>query len=144
RYCQTGRDFDARLAELGAQRVHARVDCDVDYEDAAEAWMDGALQAVAAYAQPAPQGQPHATQGRGTVGACPGASSDRQAARHDRKTPFAAEVLESLVLTGRGSAKETRHVELSLEDSGLRSEPGDALVILAQNEPGYVAELIGV
>lgn len=39
-FCQTGKDFDAVLEKLGAQRIALRQDCDVDYEDDAEAWQE--------------------------------------------------------------------------------------------------------
>ena len=47
------------------------------------------------------------------------------------------------MLTGRGSSKETRHVEISLEGSGLSFEPGDALGVAARNDPALVAKIIG-
>ncbi|RYE78169.1 MAG: sulfite reductase [NADPH] flavoprotein alpha-component, partial [Hyphomicrobiales bacterium] len=56
--------------------------------------------------------------------------------------PFQAEVLENLVITGRGSSKETRHFELSLDGSGLTYEPGDALGITAPNDPALVREVL--
>ncbi len=34
-FCQTGKDFDKRLEELGARRLTPRVDCDVDFEEPA-------------------------------------------------------------------------------------------------------------
>lgn len=37
-FCQTGKDFDARLAELGGERLFDRADADVDFKSAAEAW----------------------------------------------------------------------------------------------------------
>ena len=37
RFCQTGKDFDKRLEELGGTRLVPRVDCDVDYDEAAAA-----------------------------------------------------------------------------------------------------------
>ena len=39
--------------------------------------------------------------------------------------------LKILNLNGRGSNKETRHLEFSLEGSGLTYKPGDALGILS-------------
>ncbi len=42
-FCQTGKDFDKRLEELGGTRFYPRVDCDVDYEEAAAKWLDGVL-----------------------------------------------------------------------------------------------------
>jgi len=134
-FCQTGQDFDKRLEALGAQRVHARGDCDVDYEETAQGWAEGALDAFAEFLQ-APQGAvaDNATQ------QAPGA---KIASLYTKKNPFPAAVLENLVLNGRGSAKETRHVELSLEGSGLVFEPGDSLGVMPSNSPELVAELIG-
>ncbi|HYW04637.1 MAG TPA: assimilatory sulfite reductase (NADPH) flavoprotein subunit [Gammaproteobacteria bacterium] len=131
-FCRTGREFDQRLAALGAERIHERVDCDVDFEEGAERWIERALDAFARHAEPAPS----------NVVAFTG-SGERQGTVHDRKNPFHAEVLENLVLNGRGSDKETRHIELSLEGSGLTFEPGDVLCMVAQNRPETVAELIG-
>jgi sulfite reductase (NADPH) flavoprotein alpha-component len=51
-------------------------------------------------------------------------------------------VVENLVLTGRGSSKETRHVELSLGDSRLAYRPGDALGFVPQNDPVAVESLL--
>jgi len=40
---QNWRRLDRRLEELGATRIHQRVDCDVDFESTAEAWMGSVL-----------------------------------------------------------------------------------------------------
>src|SRR3546814_2663566 len=48
-------------------------------------------------------------------------------AAHDKRNPFPAQVIDNIAIVGRGSTKETRHVEFSLEGSGLFYEPGDAL-----------------
>ena len=42
-FCKCGREFDAALERHGAQRIHPRVDCDVDYDEAAKRWMDGVM-----------------------------------------------------------------------------------------------------
>ncbi|MGM0451491.1 MAG: flavodoxin domain-containing protein, partial [Pseudomonadota bacterium] len=115
-FCQTGKDFDARFAELGATQLVERVDCDVDYDDPAEAWVNAMLDAIEAKA-----GAAVSAAGSQPTGSAPGKS------QYDRKHPFPAPVLENIVLNGRGSNKETRHVELSLEDSGLSYRPGDAV-----------------
>ena len=47
-------------------------------------------------------------------------------------------MLENINLNGRGSNKETRHLELSLEGSGLTYEPGDSLGIYPENDPELV------
>ncbi|RZK72993.1 MAG: sulfite reductase subunit alpha, partial [Rhodococcus sp. (in: high G+C Gram-positive bacteria)] len=47
-YCQAGKMIDTRLEQLGARRVTPRVDCDVDYEDTAAAWVADTLPLFAA------------------------------------------------------------------------------------------------
>ncbi len=136
-FCQIGRDFDQRLESLGAQRAYSRVDCDVDYEDAAEGWIEGALDAFAEHlkAPPAPTiAAVSAPQTR--------TASGEVSSLYSKKNPFTATVLDNFILNGRGSAKETRHVELSLEGSGLVFEPGDSLGVMPSNCPDLVVELI--
>lgn len=133
-FCEMGKRTDKRFADLGAERIHDRVDADVDYDETAEQFIETALNAfdeLKGSSQPA-------------AGAAPAAmpSSGGQASQWSRKHPFQAEVLDSIQLNGRGSAKETHHIELSLEGSGLDYQPGDAVGIVPQNDPGYVDEMI--
>ena len=127
-FCQTGREFDARLVELGAQRLLPIVECDVDYEDAANAWVDSLLAAVPAVI--------------GAGSTAPKLRAVELPAKHDKNRPFAAEVLTNQKITAGASTKDVRHIELSLEGSGLRYEPGDALAVLVDNPPQLVAQLI--
>jgi sulfite reductase (NADPH) flavoprotein alpha-component len=130
-FCRTGRDFDVRLQALGAKRLVDRADCDVDYEEAAERWIAAALDAFAEHVEEAPDNVVAFTSG-----------GQHPAPVYDRRNPFQAEVLENLVLNGRGSDKETHHIELSLEGSGLDYQPGDVLGVLPQNREDVVAELM--
>ncbi|MFD0693460.1 sulfite reductase subunit alpha [Paenibacillus sp. GCM10027628] len=59
-----------------------------------------------------------------------------------RSNPFQAKVLKNVNLNGAGSSKETRHLELSLKESGLSYLPGYALGIFPQNDPELVASLL--
>lgn len=137
-FCQTGKDFDKRLAELGAEAIVPRVDCDVDFEEPASAWMS---QVVTALTDSAAQ-EVGAPQTGAAIGSAPSlAVSDAEPA-YSRSRPFQAEVLENLNLNGRGSERETRHLEISLEGSNLRYEPGDSLGVYPQNHPQLVEELI--
>lgn len=130
-FCQTGKRFDQRLEELGGKRLYPRVDCDVDYHEKAEAWMQGVLQVLT-----------HDDDANVSVAHAPSTLATPVAA-HSRLNPFSAEVLENFALNGRGSDKQTLYVKLSLEGSGLAFEPGDSLGIVPQNHPALVDELIG-
>lgn len=131
KFCQTGKDFDARLEALGASRLAPRVDCDLDYEDAAEQWAAAVVSSL-----------------KTVAGAQPVAVLKEQlptpayVAGFNRKNPYHAPVLEKIRLNGRGSAKETYHIELGLEESGLVYEPGDSLGILAHNSDRLVEQVL--
>lgn len=129
-FCQTGKDFDARLEALGATAIVPRVDCDVDFDDAAEAWINKLIDALSAST---------------AISSTPALNLATDAATetvYERKNPFPAEVLEKQLLSGRGSSKEVWHLELSLDGSGLQYQPGDALGVYAQNDPLLVASLM--
>lgn len=133
-YCSAGKQIDERLEQLGATRIADRVDCDVDYEDDAAAWLAGVVAKITPTEAPVV-----AVNGNGAVSTNGVAAT---AGAHNKKHPFSAPILDNVVITGRGSSKETRHVEVSLEDSGLTYEPGDALGIVPQNDPELVASLL--
>lgn len=136
-FCQTGRDFDEKLAQLGARRLTGRVDCDVDYHDDAERWISAVLEKIGAETGGVPAAA--ATNGASVVTTAAPAPA---VARYDRKNPFAAPVLEKIQINGRGSVRETWHLELSLQGSGLSFEPGDALGVWPQNPPELVQEVL--
>ncbi len=132
RFCEAGKRLDRRLEELGAARIAPRAECDVDYEEPAAAWTAAilaTLQPGAGDGVPAPA-VPHAAK----EGAARGA--------HDKANPFTARIIDNIVLTGRGSDKETRHIEISLADSGLVYTPGDALGMVVPNDPKLVHDLL--
>ena len=133
-FCQTGKDFDKRLEELGAKRIHPRVDADLDFEEPAEEWFDGILSVLNKERE---TDRP----GAAAASAAPEAAQANQPA-YSRSNPFNAEVLENINLNGRGSNKETRHLELNLEGSGLQYEPGDSLGIVPENEDQLVDQLV--
>ncbi|ODN67460.1 assimilatory sulfite reductase (NADPH) flavoprotein subunit [Methylophaga muralis] len=131
-FCQTGKDFDERLQKLGATAVIPRVDCDVDYDDLAEKWIAEFVGALTSSMQ-ASAAPPSASAAMSQL---------ETSVQYDRKHPFSAPLLENQLLSGRGSSKEVRHIEISLEGSGLQYEPGDALGVYPQNDPALVSMLI--
>ena len=127
KFCQTGKDIDARLEALGAARVSTRQDCDVDYEENYASWLESSLKALApASAAPVAFVAPAAA----------------PATEYGKKKPFPAETIDTVVLNGEGSSKETLHLEFSLAGSGLSYEPGDALAVLPVNAPDVVKAII--
>ena len=63
------------------------------------------------------------------------------AATYTRNTPYNSTVEVNRLLTAEGSEKETRHVELSLED-GMTYTPGDAVGIVPENRREAVDEVL--
>lgn len=133
-FCQTGRDFDKRLEELGAERLRDRLECDVDFEAPANEWLPPALDAFLEHSGGGGQTD--------NVVPMPGQEAPAPKPQYDRKNPFPAEVMENICLNGRGSGRDTRHVELSLEGSGLDYKPGDILGIVPENRDEAVDTII--
>jgi sulfite reductase (NADPH) flavoprotein alpha-component len=134
KFCSFGKALDARFLALGATRIHARMDCDVDYEENFANWMTAALTALSE------------VDGTGPVSKTEIAPVETEKAAFStfhRKNPFPAALVTNLRLNGPGSQKETRHFEFSLQGSGLTYEAGDALGVFPTNCPVLVAELLG-
>ncbi|MCM3039808.1 assimilatory sulfite reductase (NADPH) flavoprotein subunit [Paenibacillus motobuensis] len=135
-FCQTGKDFDQRLEELGGKRIVERADCDVDFDETAMEWMNQVLAALnVGHAVAAGTVQANTSQ-------VTGGQADGNSSAYSRTNPFKAEILENLNLNGRGSERETRHIELSLEGSGLQYQPGDCLAIYPENHPQLVQDIL--
>ncbi|WP_086474317.1 sulfite reductase subunit alpha [Plantibacter elymi (nom. nud.)] len=136
-FCQAGKLIDTRLEQLGAERILARVDCDVDYEEPAAAWTTQALSLFGALAPtdadaasaPAPAAKPAKKPGR-------------TRSPWTRKTPYGATLAVNRVLSGPASSKEIRHYEFDLADSGIEYAAGDALGVMPSNDPALVDAII--
>lgn len=130
-FCQTGKEFDARLEELGGTRLYPRFDCDLDYDEPFAEWLEGVFSSLN-----------EAPVGSAELGITPTSALQAVESAYSRTNPFRAEVLENINLNGRGSNKETRHLEISLEGSGITFEPGDSLGIYPENDPVLVDQLL--
>ncbi len=127
-FCKTGKDFDGFLEKAGASRLLDRVDADIDFEEPAEEWMESVLESYQSLAGAASSAE----------------DGPKKAAKsgYSKTNPYLATVLDNYNLNGEDSAKETRHIEIDLGDSGLTYEAGDALGIYPLNNPAYVDELL--
>jgi sulfite reductase (NADPH) flavoprotein alpha-component len=136
-FCAVGRQLDARLEALGGRRITDRIDCDVAYEDSAAAWIAGALDEIR-------EGAGDDAAPAGSVIHVDFATAAPAESPYGKAHPFAAEITDHVNLNGSRSAKETIHLELSLAGSSMTYEPGDALGILANNDPAMVEAILNV
>ena len=139
-FCKTGKDFDEQLEKLGAKRLVPRIACDVDFEETAESWLKTTLPAFGSKAAVVERTAPKFK-----------LSLPKQHEKTDsehkfsKKNPFSAPVFEKILLHGKGSKRQTLHIELSIENlEGLEYEPGDAAGILPVNSPELINEVLRV
>uniref|UniRef100_UPI0005C290F5 diflavin oxidoreductase n=1 Tax=Burkholderia gladioli TaxID=28095 RepID=UPI0005C290F5 len=128
-FCGHGRRLDARLAELGGERLGERVDCDVEFQPAADSWLErviARIKAVDAALHAVPDG-----------GAIPSLLPTKA-------RPASSKLVANLKLNQPGAAKDTRYLSLSTEGTALEYEAGDALGIWPTNCPSVVDELLGL
>ena len=146
-FCGIARKLDARLAELGGQRVADLGQADLDIDTVAGPWREHALAQARDLLKTAPLAA-------GPAAHLATVTPLRPAAAWSHERPFPAEVLANQRISGRefkgqgflqyGSGdKDVRHIELSLEGSGLAYEPGDALGIRHRNPPALVDAVLG-
>ncbi|WP_027466020.1 sulfite reductase subunit alpha [Curtobacterium sp. UNCCL17] len=145
-FCQAGKLLDTRFEQLGATRIHDRVDCDVDFEDPAALWTAAVLDRLAAEA--GATAAPGATTGGGAgdgAGATGGAGASRASrpgSQWNKRNPYPSRLVENRLLSSLRSAKEIRHYEFDLGDSGIEYAAGDALAVVPVNDEVFVADLL--
>lgn len=133
-FSKAGKDFDSRLAELGAERLLDRVDADVEYAGQASAWRAAI---TAALKERVPAASP--AQSAATVA---GSVNEVFTSPYTKEQPLIASLAVNQKITGRDSDKDVRHIEIDLGDSGLRYQPGDALGVWYENDAALVNELL--
>lgn len=137
-FCEMGKRMDARLEELGATRIAPRIDCDVDYEDPAEEWFRVVVSKLDEI------GKAAFTTTVTTDTAAAVDITDVSSLPYGKKNPFPAPLLRRNRLNLDPSPRDTRHLEFSLEGSGLEYEVGDAIATFPLNDPDLVDEMLGI
>ncbi|SHE20566.1 diflavin oxidoreductase [methanotrophic endosymbiont of Bathymodiolus puteoserpentis (Logatchev)] len=133
-FCQAGIDWDQCLTKLGATCLVERVDCDVDFDEAAESWISNVIPLMT-----------NGTTTQGKIFIQEGSSDTFSATgtvKFGRKNPFPGKLVANRLLTSPNSSKEIRHYEISIAGSGLSYEAGDALNVVPTNCPELVADII--
>lgn len=133
-FSKAGKDFDERLAELGAERLLDRVDADVEYKEQAAAWRQQITEILKARVPSAPSAV--------AAVAAAGAVNEIHSSPYSKEAPLTASFAANQKITGRDSDKDVRHIEIDLGDSGLRYQPGDALGVWFENDAELVQELL--
>ncbi|EIZ5753920.1 NADPH-dependent assimilatory sulfite reductase flavoprotein subunit [Salmonella enterica] len=131
-FCQAGKDFDNKLAELGGERLLDRVDADVEYQTVAAQWrarIVDVLKSRTPVTTPVPS-------------VVSGAVNEIHTSPYTKEAPLRASLSVNQKITGRNSEKDVRHIEIDLGDSGLCYQPGDALGVWYQNDPALVKEIM--
>ncbi len=131
-YCKIGRDVDAQFESLGGERIYERVDCDLDFEESAQKWYTEAIHVFKDLFGNESQ--------KDTDVSAPEAKPGL--VKYSKKHPYSSEILNRVNLNGRGSDKETLHLELDIENSGLVYEPGDSLGVISSNDPDLVEKIL--
>jgi sulfite reductase (NADPH) flavoprotein alpha-component len=127
-FCAVGRAIDERLVALGGTRATERIDCDLDFEGPATAWIKTTLETLA----------PPREEADNVVSVD---FSTRSSAETSRE-PLIAEVTEHVVLSSSRSDKEVLHVALGFETGAPAYEPGDSLELFPENDPALVDEIL--
>ncbi|WIE82586.1 sulfite reductase subunit alpha [Curtobacterium sp. MCPF17_021] len=145
-FCQAGKLLDTRFEQLGATRIHDRVDCDVDFEDPAALWTAAVLDRLAAEAgataTPGATTGGGAGDGAGATGGTGASRASRPGSQWNKRNPYPSRLVENRLLSSPRSAKEIRHYEFDLGDSGIEYAAGDALAVVPVNDEVFVADLL--
>ena len=129
-FCGISQKIDTRLAELGAQRIQEAGAADLDIETVVLPWQDSAVAAAQKALKQADVPSASVT------------ALHPKTAKVSREQPFLAELLLNQPITGKGSDKDVRHLEISLEGSQLSYQPGDALGVWPTQSDALVNKVL--
>lgn len=135
-FCQAGKDFDKRLAELGANRLFDRVDADLDFTATAEKWVSDIVAVLKEKSATQTTSAPQAVENTAQVANAP--------SQYNKENPFSATLITNQKITARQSDKDVRHFEIDLSGSDLHYQAGDALGVWFDNDPALIEEILGL
>ena len=133
-FCQAGKDFDAKFAELGAGRLNDLGICDLEFQANADAWVAAVVPKVAELTAQA--ASPSTT----TAAHSPATPSSGTA--YTKENPYTATLSVRQKITSRTAEKDVEHIEIDLSGSGLYYQAGDALGVWPLNAADLVQEIL--
>jgi len=128
-FCKTGIDVDLQINKLGAKRILPRMECDVDFSAKANQWIDDVIKEL-----------DKSTKLVHNQVSLVNLTPEIKGTVYSMQNPFWANILQKININGRGSTKETYHIELSIEGSNIQYKPGDACGVIPQNSAKLINE----
>lgn len=138
-FCKFGVDLDSKLASLGANRICARVECDVDVEEPFANWKAAVLPRLLELGNGQKITEPTASATSSTPAI---ALKAAPVTNVNRDNPAFAPIVDKRQLTHRDSGKATLHLAFSIADMGIVYEAGDACGVIPKNDSNLVGEIL--
>ncbi|MEO6801979.1 MAG: sulfite reductase subunit alpha [Granulicella sp.] len=140
-FCKFGSDLDHKLASLGGVRLCDRIDCDLDLDEPFTLWQNTLFTRLTEIVTARPASETAPPSLLSSV-AAPSPREQTTTQTYTRANPYLAEVVAKRPLTHEVSSKLTLHMALSIQNSDLKYEAGDACGILPQNDIHLVEEIL--
>jgi sulfite reductase (NADPH) flavoprotein alpha-component len=128
-FCKTGEEIDEQLQKLGGQRITPLRKCDVEFDEDANAWVEGVLTYVTSKQEAT---KPLKINGGIAV----------EVKKPTGKKLYTGTIAANINLNDNASEKETYHIELLADE--VEYEPGDSIGIVPVNRIETVNEIIKV
>lgn len=134
-FCQTGKDFEQAFLNLNSTGIIQRLDCDLDFEEHAEQWVIDVINHLERLV-------PVTINNLSTTVTPLSSATIHPIITYDKRTPYQARLLTQQKITAQGSSKDTYHLELSIENSGIQYSVGDSLGVWATNESKLINQVL--
>lgn len=133
-FCQAGKDFDKRFAELGGSRLLELGLADLDFQASAEQWINDVVETVKV--------KNSATSQVKVDDVIHGITTSQKVSQYNKENPFPATLLTNQRITDHSAEKDVRHLEFDLSGSDLSYQAGDVLGVYFENDPALVSEIL--